>query len=209
MMATSWRRRTGSPAAASAAPAAPGRPLRGGSRRGHLPSAGSAPAAQAARRPPAPPTAVRASPQARPPAMLESGPADRPGNGRTRSPAGPPVRTACGHRRPPGSAQSRRRCPSVPGRSKIRQRRYAGSYTGAAARSGIASRMAAQANSAGSSMRRCAATPSRVASCCRSHCPMIGCGTTIRSASSGSSGCWRISSARRSANFSRRYDACM
>ena len=109
MTATSWRRRRNSPADAPF-----GRPARCGRRQGRRSNAGSSPAAPARGRLPTPPTAARAIATTRPPAMPGCCRAGTRGNGRTRSPAGPPARTACGNRRPPGSAQFRRRCPSVP-----------------------------------------------------------------------------------------------
>ena len=98
MKVTSWRRRRDSPA-----DGLPGRRAHCGRRQGHRSNAGSAPAAPAPGGRPAPPRAARATATTRPPAMPGYGRAGRRGSGHTRSPAGPPARTACGNRRPPAS----------------------------------------------------------------------------------------------------------
>ena len=72
---------------------------------------------------------------------------------------------------------------------------------------GTASRMMDHANCAGSSTVRCAATPKRSASSNVSQRPSVGCGTTMRSGSSGCEGASASSCANRAAKVSSRLPA--
>ena len=88
----------------------------------------------------------------------------------------------------------------------MRHRSRAGVYADSRGRSGTASRMTDQANSAGSSKRRLAAMPSARASSSESQRPMVGCGTTIRSGANGSPGSARMRRASAPASASIRFE---
>ena len=88
----------------------------------------------------------------------------------------------------------------------MRHRSRAGVYADSRGRSGSASRMSDQANSAGCSMRTLAAMPSPRASSSESQRPMVGCGTTTLSGAKGSPGSARMRRTSPAASASIRFE---
>ena len=91
--------------------------------------------------------------------------------------------------------------------SNTRQRSAPGA-NGCSLGSSTTERISDHANSAGNSIARCAAIPSRSANSSASQRPSTGCGTTIRSGASGSPGLARICAARASARLSSWFETC-